>query len=154
MINYTVQPNKIFNLKIMYEGKLILFYLNSKPDDWIIYKSEVKKTLELGQNRMNAAWKQLIEAGFIIKTKSFGRVDFTFNKNMINYLMNNDYAKCENATHVLARILNTDISLSTDGQQNTDELESNDELQSTDVPIITNEWNETWEKRFDNLLTS
>jgi hypothetical protein len=150
----------------MYEGKLILFYLNSKPDDWIIYKSEVKKTLELGQNRMNAAWKQLIEAGFIIKTKSFGRVDFTFNKNMINYLMNNDYAKCENATHVnathvnarcenathvLARILNTDISLSTDGQQNTDELESNDELQSTDVPIITNEWNETSEKRFEKL---
>jgi hypothetical protein len=82
----TNQPNEIFNLKIRPEAKVIMFYLNSKPDDWIIHKSEVKKALELGQDRMNAAWKQLIEIGFIIKIRSFGKVDFTLNRDMINHL--------------------------------------------------------------------
>jgi hypothetical protein len=122
MKNYTIQPNKIFDLKIMYEGKLILFYLNSKPNDWIIYKSEVRKTLELGQTKMNAAWKQLIDAGFIIKTKSFGRVDFALNVSAINVLMNGESATCEsatrvNATCVSARIPNTDVLPITDIQQ-------------------------------------
>ena len=136
MINYTVQPNKIFNLKIMYEGKLILFYLNSKPDDWIIYKSEVKKTLELGQNRMNAAWKQLIEAGFIIKTKSFGKVDFALNVSAINALMNCEDATRVSATRVYAtcvsaRIPNTDVSPITDVPQ------INDRIQNTGVTFGT-----------------
>jgi hypothetical protein len=117
MKNYTIQPNKIFDLKIMYEGKLILFYLNSKPMDWVIYKSEVQKTLELGQTKMNAAWKQLIHDGYIIKTKSFGRVDFALNVNAIRALMSIDNATCENATRVSARIPITDVSLITDVQQ-------------------------------------
>ena len=101
----------------MYEGMLILFYLNSKPMDWIIYKSEVQKTLGLGQTKMNAAWKQLIQAGFIIKTKTFGKVDFALNVSAIRALMSIDNATCENATRVSARIPNTDVSLNTDIQQ-------------------------------------
>jgi hypothetical protein len=129
MINYTIQPNKIFDLKIMYEGMLILFYLNSKPNDWIIYKSEVRKTLGLGQTKMNAAWKQLIDAGFIIKTKSFGRVDFALNVNAINALMKCEdvtrvSAKCENATLVSARIPITDASPNTDIPQINDRIEN------------------------------
>lgn len=113
----------------MYEGMLILFYLNSKPDDWIIYKSEVRKTLGLGQTKMNAAWKQLIDAGFIIKTKSFGRVDFALNVNAINALMKCEdatrvSAKCENATLVSARIPITDASPNTDIPQINDRIEN------------------------------
>ena len=117
MKNYTIQPNKIFDLKITYEGKLILFYLNSKPMDWVIYKSEVQKTLELGQTKMNAAWKQLIQTGYIIKTKSFGKVDFALNVSAILALMSIDNATCENATRVSARIPNTDVSPTTDIHQ-------------------------------------
>jgi hypothetical protein len=129
MINYTIQPNKIFDLKIMYEGMLILFYLNSKPSDWIIYKSEVRKTLGLGQTKMNAAWKQLIDAGFIIKTKSFGKVDFALNVNALNALMKCEdatrvSAKCENATLVSARIPITDASSNTDIPQINDRIEN------------------------------
>lgn len=117
MKNYTIQPNEIFYMDITYEGKLILLYLNSKPKDWIIYKSEVQKTLKLGQTKMNAAWKQLINIGFIIKTKSFGKVDFALNVNAILALMSIDNATCENATRVSARIPNTDVSPTTDVHQ-------------------------------------
>jgi len=117
MKNYTIQPNEIFYLNITYEGKLILLYLNSKPKDWIIYKSEVQKTLKLGQTKMNAAWKQLINIGFIIKTKSFGKVDFALNVNAILALMSIENATCENATRVSARIPNTDVSPTTDVHQ-------------------------------------
>jgi len=112
MKNYTIQPNEIFYLDITYEGKLILLYLNSKPKDWIIYKSEVQKTLKLGQTKMNAAWKQLINIGFIIKTKLFGKVDFALNVNAIIALMS-----IENATRVSARIPNTDVPTITDIHQ-------------------------------------
>jgi hypothetical protein len=117
MKNYTIQPNEIFYMNITYEGKLILLYLNSKPKDWIIYKSEVQKTLKLGQTKMNAAWKQLINIGFIIKTKSFGKVDFALNVNAILTLMSIENATCENATRVSARIPNTDVSPTTDVHQ-------------------------------------
>jgi hypothetical protein len=129
MINYTIQPNKIFDLKIMYEGMLILFYLNSKPSDWIVYKSEVRKTLGLGQTKMNAAWKQLIDAGFIIKTKSFGKVDFALNVNALNALMKCEdatrvSAKCESATLVSARVPITDVSPNTDVPPINDRIEN------------------------------
>ena len=109
-------------MNITYEGKLILLYLNSKPKDWIIYKSEVQKTLKLGQTKMNAAWKQLINIGFIIKTKLFGKVDFALNVNAIIALMSIDNATRENATRenatrVSARIPNTDVSPTTDVHQ-------------------------------------
>jgi hypothetical protein len=117
MKNYTPQPNKIFDLEIMCEAKMILLYLNSKPMDWVIYKSEVQKKLELGQTKMNAAWKQLIQAGYIIKTKTFGKVDFALNVNAIRALMSIANATCENATRVSARIPNTDVSPNTDVQQ-------------------------------------
>jgi hypothetical protein len=130
MINYTIQPNKVFDLKIMYEGKLILFYLNSKPNDWIIYKSEVRKTLGLGQTKMNAAWRQLIDAGFIIKTKSFGRVDFALHVSAINALMNGESATCESATRVNATCVSARIPI-TDVSPNTDVTPINDRIQNT-----------------------
>jgi hypothetical protein len=137
MKNYTIQPNKIFDLNIMYEGKLILFYLNSKPMDWVIYKSEVQKTLGLGQTKMNAAWKQLIQAGYIIKTKSFGKVDFALNVNAIRALMSIANATCENATRVSARIPNTDVSPNTDIPPITNVQLMTEYKKRTDVEPIT-----------------
>jgi hypothetical protein len=53
------------------------------------------RTLDIGQNRFNNAWRELKNLNIIIKNKVFGKCDFALNVNAIY-----DNVKCENDKHV------------------------------------------------------
>lgn len=78
--NYTVLPNEIFKAGLSLNAIGLLSYLLSLPHDWVIYKTTLHTQLNVGRERLDTAFKELQEIGFIITIKevdSNGR--FTYN---------------------------------------------------------------------------
>lgn len=70
--NYTVLPNKVFNLKMSPEAIGVLCYLLSKPCDWIVYKTTIKDEFGIGKDKCNRILKELSNNGYMSTTRKRG----------------------------------------------------------------------------------
>jgi len=67
---YTPISNEILQSKILTpEQKSILVHLLSLPSDWVVYKTEIWKDMNIGRDRFNKDWIILVELGYILSIK-------------------------------------------------------------------------------------
>jgi hypothetical protein len=67
---YTPISNDILQSEIMTpEEKSILVHLLSLPEDWVVYKGEIWRKMNMGRERFNKNWKLLVEKGYIISIR-------------------------------------------------------------------------------------
>jgi len=67
---YTPISNEILQSKTLTaEQKSILVHLLSLPEDWVVYKTEIWKEMNIGRDRFNKAWSHLVELGYIYSIK-------------------------------------------------------------------------------------
>lgn len=72
--NYTPLMNEILQSKILTcEQKSILVHLLSLPKDWSIYKTTLWKEMNIGRDRFYKGWKGLVEMGYIVENKIYGK---------------------------------------------------------------------------------
>ncbi|KKB24956.1 conserved phage C-terminal domain-containing protein [Staphylococcus carnosus] len=65
----TVHKDFIHDFNISWKAKGILLYLLSRPDDWKIYETELKKHATDGRDSLRTEIKELEEAGYICRTR-------------------------------------------------------------------------------------
>ena len=132
-------------MNILLESKMIIIYLLSKPKKWTIRRTDIMRTLDIGQNRFNNAWRELKSLNIIIKNKIFGKCDFALNVNAIydNVKCEND--KCVNDKHVLEPYSNTGDISNTILDNNTDNIIILDKLEKSDHIVIYDD-DEDWMK--------
>lgn len=67
---YTPISNDILQSKTMTpEEKSILVHLLSLPEDWVVYKGEIWREMNMGRERFNRSWKGLVDKGYIISIR-------------------------------------------------------------------------------------
>jgi hypothetical protein len=67
---YTPISNDILQSKTLTpEQKSILVHLLSLPEDWVVYKTEIWKDMNIGRDRFNKSWTTLVKLGYIISLK-------------------------------------------------------------------------------------
>lgn len=67
---YTPISNDILQSKILTaEQKSILVHLLSLPEDWVVYKTEIWKEMNIGRDRFNKSWTGLVKLGYIQSIK-------------------------------------------------------------------------------------
>jgi hypothetical protein len=67
---YTPINNNILQSKTLSpEQKSILVHLLSLPEDWIVYKTEIWKDMNIGRDRFNKAWVILVKLGYIVSVR-------------------------------------------------------------------------------------
>jgi hypothetical protein len=67
---YTPINNDILQSKILTpEQKSILVHLLSLPEDWVVYKTEIWKDMNIGRDRFNKSWTGLVKLGYIVSVK-------------------------------------------------------------------------------------
>ena len=67
---YTPISNDILQSKTLTsEQKSILVHLLSLPEDWVVYKTEIWKDMNIGRDRFNKSWTALVELGYIVSVK-------------------------------------------------------------------------------------
>lgn len=64
-----INKNVLNDARISFKAKGLMAYLLSLPDDWEIYESEVVKHSRDGKDSLKSAIKELIEAGYIERTR-------------------------------------------------------------------------------------
>ena len=67
---YTPISNDILQSKTLTaEQKSILVHLLSLPEDWVVYKTEIWKDMNIGRDRFNKSWTGLVKLGYIVSVK-------------------------------------------------------------------------------------
>lgn len=67
---YTPITNDILQSDILTpEEKSILVHLLSLPEDWVVYKGEIWRKMNMGRDRFNKHWKTLVEKGYIVSVR-------------------------------------------------------------------------------------
>jgi hypothetical protein len=66
------------NPKVSLEVKGLVSFILSLPEDWIIYKGQVQRALEMGDTKFDRIWKEAIDAGFIKVNKSRDKGKFIY----------------------------------------------------------------------------
>lgn len=66
------------NPKVSLEVKGLVSFILSLPEDWIIYKGQIQRALEMGDTKFDRIWKEAVEAGFIKTIKSREKGKFIY----------------------------------------------------------------------------
>lgn len=85
--NFTILPNELFKSKLSLESIGLLAYLLSLPPDWVLYKTTLHTHLSVGKHKLNTAFTELTNAGYIVtykviddKSKQFAYKHFVYDK--------------------------------------------------------------------------
>jgi predicted MPP superfamily phosphohydrolase len=81
--NFTTLPNEVFKQGLSMEALGLLAYLISLPHDWVVYKTTLHKTFEVGEKKLDRPFKELQEKGYILSVKK--HVDGKFQYEHIVY---------------------------------------------------------------------
>jgi hypothetical protein len=77
--NFTPLSNTLLqNPKVSLEVKGLISFILSLPEDWIIYKGQVQRALEMGDTKFDRIWKEAVSAGFIVVTKERDKGKFIY----------------------------------------------------------------------------
>jgi DNA-directed RNA polymerase subunit E'/Rpb7 len=67
---YTPISNEIIQSKTLtIEERGVLIYLLSLPEDWVIYKKYIWKDINIGRDKFNRIWTNLVKYGYIVSIK-------------------------------------------------------------------------------------
>jgi hypothetical protein len=77
-VNYTTIDNRVFDLRMSVEAIGILFYVLSKPDDWVVRKIEIQNRFNLGKDKLTRIFKELEHFGFIVEVGSIKSINGKF----------------------------------------------------------------------------
>jgi len=67
---YTPISNEIIQSKTLtIEERGVLIYLLSLPEDWVIYKKYIWKDINIGRDKFNRIWANLVKYGYIVSIK-------------------------------------------------------------------------------------
>lgn len=140
-VNFTVVNNDIpNNPSLSWKAKGILLYLLSRPDDWEVYVAQLSKVGKDGRDGTATGLKELIEAGYILRT-----VDRDKNGKFAgyNYVVSDEpeYLNTENGKSVNGKTVNGE---SENGKSVTTKKGSNQELK--EVRKEDNGFEEFWLK--------
>jgi len=136
MKNYTPQPNIVFDLELLPESMLIIFYLFSRPVDWVIRKGQVQHKFSLSDKLIDKCWKQLQQLGLLTKRRVFNKlnprdnVEWTFHRDKLLQLNANG----KDADSEMRSQQNTLTAKRANGKVAASKIAV---LPSTDVPTIT-----------------
>ena len=65
--NFTIIPNDVFKSGLSLRATGLLCYILHLPDDWVLYKTQLYKTMENdGRDAIRTAWSELESAGYIV----------------------------------------------------------------------------------------
>jgi hypothetical protein len=68
--NYAVIPNSLAQHRGMsFEARGMLLYLLSKPGEWIVQETDLKREAEIGTHRVRRIIRELIEIGYLQKAR-------------------------------------------------------------------------------------
>lgn len=67
--NYTIIPNEVFKDNLSIEAIGLLSYFLSLPHDWVIYKTTLHNTLNIGRDKLDKIFKELTDKKYIISSK-------------------------------------------------------------------------------------
>lgn len=71
---YTPITNEILQSETLTpEEKSILVHLLSLPENWVVYKCEIWRKMNMGRERFNKNWKGLVEKGYIVSIRLIDR---------------------------------------------------------------------------------
>lgn len=65
---YFVANKEIFKQKLSIGAKLVVLYLLSLPDDWVVYPSQLAGVLDVGKNKIYRIVSELIKSGHMVKS--------------------------------------------------------------------------------------
>lgn len=66
--NFTIVSNEVpRDNKLSARAKGVYFYLMTLPANWVIHKEEIYEHFTEGRDALDTAWKELINAGYIVK---------------------------------------------------------------------------------------
>lgn len=67
---YTAINNDILQSKTLTaQEKSILVHLLSLPEDWVVYKGLIWKSMNMGREQFNKHWKGLVEKGYVVSIR-------------------------------------------------------------------------------------
>jgi len=68
--NFTPISNELLkSTKISLEAKGLLCFILSLPENWIIYKQQVQKSLDMARFKFDRIWKECADNGYILTHK-------------------------------------------------------------------------------------
>lgn len=99
--NHTTISNSIFKLKLSAEAYGLYLWLQSKPPNWKVYKSNLHHEFNNGKERIARAFAELEAVGLIHRTAQMGK------NNLLqgwNYVVDNEPNKHKPKDHVEPRV--------------------------------------------------
>jgi len=64
--NFTPISNELIqNTKLSLEARGLVMFIISLPENWVIYKIQVQKALNMNKSKFNRIWKECIDNGYI-----------------------------------------------------------------------------------------
>lgn len=71
--NFTIISNDVFKAGLSCRAMGLLTFILHLPDDWVLFKTYLYKTLPEGKDAINTAWDELSKKGFIYQKKIPGK---------------------------------------------------------------------------------
>jgi hypothetical protein len=64
--NFTPISNELIqNTKLTLEARALVMFIISLPENWIIYKGQVQRALNMNRVKFNRVWKECVDFGYI-----------------------------------------------------------------------------------------
>ena len=80
--NFTPISNELIqNTKLTLEARALVMFIISLPENWIIYKGQVQRALNMNRVKFNRVWKECVDYGYIkvIKERAaLGRFNYHY----------------------------------------------------------------------------
>jgi len=141
--NYSVISNEVARRRdISARAKGVFYYLMTLPDDWKIYKTELRKHFTEGRDAIDKALKELGAAGYLVVTQKkdekgkFVENEYTVYESVIKSkepVDGNPFTENPLTGKPFTdnpHVLNTDITLNTDNTNNEDDKQQDNILPS------------------------
>jgi len=103
--NYTTIPNELIVDTSISAGAFRLYcYLASKPETWEVNNKDIMKSLKIGSNNsLNRYWKELIDKGWIEKTREKDEKGKFTGKTILILHNTHNRKSCENGENPLSQ---------------------------------------------------
>lgn len=124
---YIAHKSYVEDERLSFKAKGIMSYLFSKPDNWVIYQSEVANSSKDGKSSVRTAFNELLELGYLTREVArkengdFDGYDYTLHEQpveQVGEVRKMENAKMENAKMVYAKSHTTNNNLTNNNLTN------------------------------------
>lgn len=124
---YIAHKGYVEDERLSFKAKGIMSYLFSKPDDWVIYQSDVANSSKDGKSSVRTAFNELLELGYLTRevvrkeNGDFDGYNYTLHEKpveQVGEVRKMENAKMENAKMVFAKSDTTNNNLTNNNLTN------------------------------------